>query len=380
MTLNKTELEHTIKELIKIKKEGDYWDFKQEHHSNNAELVKDILCLANTVNYQGDRYIIFGITDKKYEFVKLDEVRSTQAKIIDILKKTHFEGGKFPDIELITIQIDSNTLDVLIIKDKPEKPYYLCKDKIDGKDGRVNAGVIYSRTRDVNGIASSSDMEIMWRERFGLILSPLDRAKKYLAEKDSWKLIDAEAIYHYKQFPEFTIQEIVCNSLCDCSSSLAECDQEWTRGEVINYKTAEKHNKNYALIYKIKFHQTTLATITRIVFDDEKKTIVLPEWKKYKGGRIYYYLKNSIEYAYQKFLVNEFSIDDSINLRFASTSRKGNFLIPIFEDERELQDFLKFVSDDNSHKPIEDSEMDIQNEIFYESIDKYNEYKKLNNN
>lgn len=377
MTLKKIELEHTIRELIESKKEGDYWDFKQKYHDNNADLVKDILCLANTTNYQGDRYIIFGINDQ-YEFVKLDKVRRTQAQIINILRDANFESGKYPDIYLETIQIDSNTLDVLIIKDKPEKPYYLYKQKKEGKKV-VNEGVIYSRTRDSNGIASSSDMEIMWRERFGLILSPLDRAKKYLAEKDSWKLIDAEAIYHYKQFPEFTIQEIkscTCSSLCDCSSELECCNQEWTRGELINYKTAEKHNKNYALIYKIKFHQTTLATITIIVFDDKKKTIVLPEWKVYRGGRIYYYLKNSIEYAYQKFLV----IDYSISLRFTSECRKGNFSIPIFEDERDLQDFLEFVSDDNSYEPVMDNDMDLQNEIFYESIDKYIEYKKLNNN
>lgn len=26
--------------------EGEYWDFKQEWHKNNADLLKDIVCMA----------------------------------------------------------------------------------------------------------------------------------------------------------------------------------------------------------------------------------------------------------------------------------------------------------------------------------------------
>lgn len=31
-------------------KEGECWDFKQEWHDNIADLVKDIICFANTIN------------------------------------------------------------------------------------------------------------------------------------------------------------------------------------------------------------------------------------------------------------------------------------------------------------------------------------------
>jgi hypothetical protein len=37
--------------------EGTHVDFKQEWHSNNAELILDILCLSN-VDYEGDRFLL----------------------------------------------------------------------------------------------------------------------------------------------------------------------------------------------------------------------------------------------------------------------------------------------------------------------------------
>ena len=41
-------LENEIVELIERKAEGSYWDFKKEWHSNNADLLHDIICMANS--------------------------------------------------------------------------------------------------------------------------------------------------------------------------------------------------------------------------------------------------------------------------------------------------------------------------------------------
>ena len=40
--------ENEIAELIERKAEGSYWDFKQEWHSNNVDLLHDIVCMANS--------------------------------------------------------------------------------------------------------------------------------------------------------------------------------------------------------------------------------------------------------------------------------------------------------------------------------------------
>ena len=58
-----------ISRLINRKAEGTYWDFKREHHSNNGELIHDVLCLANT-KHTGDRFLIFGVDDKKFSCIQ----------------------------------------------------------------------------------------------------------------------------------------------------------------------------------------------------------------------------------------------------------------------------------------------------------------------
>ncbi len=40
-------LKAEIVNLIASKREGDYWDFKQKHHTNNSDLLHDIICMAN---------------------------------------------------------------------------------------------------------------------------------------------------------------------------------------------------------------------------------------------------------------------------------------------------------------------------------------------
>lgn len=50
--------------LIALKREGAYWDFKKEWHKDNSELIHDILCLAN--NLEGDvSYLFIGIDEEE---------------------------------------------------------------------------------------------------------------------------------------------------------------------------------------------------------------------------------------------------------------------------------------------------------------------------
>lgn len=43
------ELLSKIKVLIEIQREDEWWDFKQEHHHDKADLVHDIVCMAVSV-------------------------------------------------------------------------------------------------------------------------------------------------------------------------------------------------------------------------------------------------------------------------------------------------------------------------------------------
>ena len=118
-----------ITQLIATHREDDWWDFKREHHNDKAELVHDILCMANN-RARRDSYIIFGVEDNTFSIlgVENDERRRNQQNIVDILRNISFAGGVRPRIEVQTITIDSHEIDVLIIKDSFETPFYLEKE------------------------------------------------------------------------------------------------------------------------------------------------------------------------------------------------------------------------------------------------------------
>ena len=124
-------LKYIVKELISLKKEGVYWDFKQEYHKNNVDLVHDIICLANA-KYDADRYLIFGVADNS-KIIGIRDKEKTQADIINTLRDSKFADDIFPDIRLEKVFIEDKRVDVLIIKNTNNKPYYLTNEKRDGK-------------------------------------------------------------------------------------------------------------------------------------------------------------------------------------------------------------------------------------------------------
>ena len=59
--MNKNEIEN----LISLKQEGSYWDFKREWYSKDkkADLLHDIICMANNLSNR-DAFIIIGIDEE----------------------------------------------------------------------------------------------------------------------------------------------------------------------------------------------------------------------------------------------------------------------------------------------------------------------------
>ncbi len=55
-------LTNIVRTAISVGKETEQFDFKQEWHIEMKDLIKDIVCFANTVHYQGC-YTIIGISD-----------------------------------------------------------------------------------------------------------------------------------------------------------------------------------------------------------------------------------------------------------------------------------------------------------------------------
>jgi len=352
-------LEQIILELIDLKKEGVYWDFKQEHHTSTADFIHDIICLSNA-KHDGDRYLIFGIDDD-CNILNLTDTKK-QADIIDMLRNAHFADDTFPDVILEDLTIKENKLQVLTIKNTTNKPYYLVQEKKDSKNGKtktLNAGTIYTRVMDTNTpknrVASSKDIEYMWKERFGLTQTPIERFKIYLKDFDNWDR--KNEIWHYKLFPEFTIQPLEDNYCQGCEK------EEWARGE-IGYHYSSGNGTSVIGFY---YHATLLKSVCCVQFNGGKKYIVNPDWEAIGKGRIYFYLEDSFDYAYQKFVINEFKSDFSENI-FATNH--SIFDIPVFSNKNELNQFLNKARNKFEHNDFdtpEDNE-EKQNELFYSYV------------
>ena len=280
--MNDINLQSIVEELILLKKEGTYWDFKREHHKKTVDLIHDVICLANA-DYEGDRYIIFGITnDYKIVDISNDSNRKNQANIIDTLRSANFANDLFPDISLESIEIDSHTLDVLVIKDTNNKPYYLTEDK-KFQVKELRAGTIYTRKMDTNtpknSVASSFDIEKMWKQRFGLTQIPLDRMKILLLDWENWyKDLGNKSYAYHKQFPEFNIQ---FDEIRKMSGNEAYC----------YYYLDENGSIQNA---KLQYHSTVLMEIECVWLDGY--AIILPTPKTgYMFEKWFYYYDLSLE-------------------------------------------------------------------------------------
>ena len=100
-----TDLTEVVGDLIAAQKEGDHWDFKRDPQAKPGDLIKDIICLANSPRHTGDRYIIYGVDDTGTVVGMQSATHRTQADIVNTLSNTGFAGGVYPDIYLQQIEL-----------------------------------------------------------------------------------------------------------------------------------------------------------------------------------------------------------------------------------------------------------------------------------
>ena len=269
------------------------------------------MCLANA-KHAGDRFLIFGVDNEDFSLhpITNDDKRKTQANFADLFRANASKlfQSRFPEFYLQEIIINGTPIDVLVIKDTPDKPFYLVKEYVGKKqeyDKKKQAYIerkqvlpahhVYTRVCDTNTpideTARPHEIERMWRERFGLDMPPLERAKRYLSEPEAWsplvENISGNAAFYYTSFPEFTLRVA-------SAEAVFACHEEWTRGEL-------RTDNNHAGLYELRYHQTLLRRIRYVSFDNRKKSMVAPNFEPRGTGRFYFFEADSIEYAVQKF-------------------------------------------------------------------------------
>lgn len=323
------QLEFIIRDLISKNREGSFWDFKSEPHDNNASLLHDILCLANSL-HKGDKYFIIGIEESQEGtlvkgLAQNQTNRKKQSNYIDFLRGKVFSGGIRPEIELQTLKIEGNEIDVLIILDRPFKPYTLTEDYKD-RGTTVKAHHIYTRINDTNTpLNLSADLwivEKMWRERFGIDLTSLDRLKALLKEPGNWSIdIGNSNHFYHLTYPEYSI-------------ILSEPERFYEP-----YSYFYTNESSFLGTAKFMFHTTPLMELEYMYCDEMRIMLPVP-----KNG--YLDLKMGDQWYYHYIL-------DSLNGLFLYLLTKGELSLEsrgmsapfiIFKDEAEKQHFEEFLT------------------------------------
>lgn len=339
-------------------KEGEWWDFKQEWHSNMPDLIKDIICFANTVHDE-DCYIIFGVSNN-LELTGMQQTRKRQADIIDALSNLQFAGDNIPKIDIETIEFEGTELDVLKIFDTDKTPIYLKKSY-----GNMKQGCIYTRNGDKNtpdnGNAEIAEIENLWRKRLGLTKPPLEYIIDRLQNKLEWS--ECCDFYYNIYKPEYSLKKYE--------------DEDADRGGDEFYAYSQTNEAiSYSMLDMIA-HNTVLDSYQITNLDSGRLSVPVPKWgfieldEYHQDTRAYkYYIEGSDRWRLLDFMYNPESSDE----RWAFQ----NFMkvVLVYHSEEERKAFERYIV---LYSERLDSLVNASNEYEYiatESVTKTNEYKK----
>lgn len=326
-------LNQLIEKLISLKQEGSYWDFKKEWYSNEkkSDLLHDIICMANNLENK-DAYIIIGIDEEnkhRVSSVADDENRKNTQMLVDFLRDKKFSGGIRPIVYVETITIKDGEVDVIVVKNTYNTPYYLSE-----KYRSVFANNIYTRVMDTNTPKDKSadihHVEYLWKKRFHLISTPLERVKYYLEKSDEWvySSLGVSSKKYYKYFPEFTIEHAY---------------DDYRNGyEFYLFNQTDSNPSWYEI--KLYYHQTLLFSTVGAALDGGRYFTTAPfadgisltdrhEWDiSFK-----YFIKDSLEYTIHKFYYKPDGDEASNSYR--------NFMecMLVFDSEDEKEAFKRYV-------------------------------------
>lgn len=313
---------------LETKRENDFFDMKLKWHERIDDLIKDIICFSNTV-HDRDCYIFFGINDD-FEIIGLNDTEKTkQADIVDTMSKLHFSGSERPSFEVNTISINDKEIDVLVIFNNDKTPIFLEKPY-----GKMKAGCIYSREKDRNtpdnGNATFSQIEALWRKRFGLIKSKKDFLFSLLNNKNDWNEIYPE--FYNVFMPEYRVKVI-------------EEDDNRDRDEFYSYAMNNPSTSYYQI--ELMYNSNKLDNFQGVYLDSGRLFIPTARWgfikdKMYPMETVCsykYYIENSEEFKLLKFFYDPTNHEQ----KYAFSKILEIFLV--FESVNEQVNFENYVED-----------------------------------
>lgn len=373
MIADKINDKEKVLELIYLGNEGEYWDFKEEWHESNVELIYDILCMANNLANK-DAYLIIGVRDDgEICGVRInDPNRKDSSKINDLLANKSFAGDSRPTVKVDSFEYNGKRVEFIKVFNSNTTPFFLREDLKENnsknketkatqkkenedktKDKRILSNHVYTRIMDKNtaknSLAAYDKQEYLWKKRFGIEKPIIERLGIHLDGKIedwgtysndnntvSWVEMDFgnhDIVFH-KFFPEFRIEKV---------------NNKGRRNSFDNEGYCDFYPDPKAFAYTINFYYlTTLIYMTKFIKIDQR--IFIPEpskshFKNPKGWKdhgsetgcvyFYYYLKNSLQGKLLKLLTK------GKNEVFSRYYTELTWLI-MFENEDELEKFIEF--------------------------------------
>ena len=325
--MNIQNLSERIIEYIFLRHEGETWDFKRQWYDNDnrgkSNLMHDIICMANTIEDE-DGLIIIGV-DEEHDYairdVSADDNRRDTLEMVQFLRDKPFDGGVRPDVQVESLIIDGKTVDVVIVKNSTNVPFYLNERYKD-----VVAYHIYTRVGDSNTpVDKSADrdrVEALWKKRFGIGKDALQKFRIYLKDVDGWESIDGQQTFFYKPFPEFQIE--------------IERDENRTGYEYYCFNQMDSHVGWYFI--RLKCHETEIYKTSGIGLNKGNFFTSVPGDAVQIGSDfIYYYVEGTLQYDLMRFCLSKMTYTDY------DSNARWNECMPVFKSVNEKDDFIKYL-------------------------------------
>lgn len=354
--MNKSE----IQDLIWLKQEGSYWDFKREWYSQDkkADLLHDIICMANNLSNK-DAYIIIGVdeeNDYSFSSVKSDPNRKNTQQLVDFMRDKPFAGGVRPIVSVENISFGENEIDVIAVHNSDATPFFLTENYQSVMPNNIYTRVMDSNTPK-NKSADLSHIEMLWKKRFGLLSPPLERMMIYLKNPDLWEnspnAYPTEKQY-YRFSPEFTIETVH--------------DESKNGYQFYLFNQTDIHPRWYDI--NLYYHQTMIASLEGVSLDGGRYFTPSPRTDGVSLTQYHhwditfkYYIKNSIEYIVHEFYYHPDGDDETI-----AHDRFMNCIL-VFETDTEKEEFKFFVAQNWENKQEYNKNIRVP---YFEEIEGYN--------
>ena len=323
-----------ISKLISMHQEGPYWDFKKEWYGEKEKqkLLLDIICMANNL-VNKDAYIIIGVDEEKNYSIKSvegDVNRRNTQNLTDFIREKKFAGDFKPIVTVESLRLNDGTVDVIVVHNSSNTPFYL-KERECG----VCPNNIYVRLQDSNTpIDKAADyyqVEYLWKKRFGMLLTPMEKIKLYLTHPDDWERSPVtNDIMYYKFAPEYTI--------------VHNCDPDDPRNGYEYYLFAQTDSSPRWSEIKILYYQTVLVDLGGVILDGGRYFTATPYMDGFSVSKraswdvaYNYMVKGEINHLVHEFFYNGHNNEERIaHDRFEEC-------ILIFESAEEHSFFKEFA-------------------------------------